>query len=400
VNSKGRRLQMRNLCPDGPIASLTLSSKVRPIDDMKLHWISSLFALAGLLPACTDARADASPPSPTISIGDSIDQVRQSLADLTTPIVPSSNATPGSQALMEPHRGLVVFFNAENKVYRLRLNPPYAIAVCGTKFGDQRQSILDRLGTPAKSQPNQAFPERTSYIYDCSTDLSVRLDFTTDNTVTSILILRGSIPVPPVSASPPDPVELLISQVAAMTAQPQATKDPERMATGLQAAGQLAPSHDIGCPSIQALKSQYTAADLYSATRKCLDQNQFDMAAPLFMVAGAYGRFDSARITDKTVSGGISILIMNTADRLTDEQKKGFQTAVMSLHDDPRKQAAFCTQIAKLGPPDYIPTYLTSHGLGVTDGRQSDQNGLAVDFDRNGIWAAMLSEGLLCTVTK
>jgi len=399
MSRKDRQLEVSNLYPDHPIDSLALSSKVAPIDGMKLHWIATLAALAGLVAACTAARADGSSPSPMISIGDTVDQVRQSLADLTTPIVPANNATPVSQALMEPHRGLVVFFNAENKVYRLRLNRPYATAVCGTNIGDQRQSILDRLGTPTKNLPNQVFPERTSYIYDCSTDLSIRLDFTADNAVTSILILRGSIPVPPVSASPPDPMALLLSQVASLT-QPQAAKDPQHMAAGLQAAGQLAPSHDIGCPPIQALKSQYTAADLYSATRKCLDRNQFDMAAPLFAVAGAYGRFDSARITDKTVSGGISILIMNTADGLTDEQKKGFQTAVMSLHDDPRKHAAFCTQIAKLGPPNYIPTYLTSHGLGVTDGRKSDQNGLAVDFDRNGTWATLLSEGLLCTVTK
>ena len=343
------------------------------------------------------ASADTGEPPQAISIGDPVDQVRRVLGGVNTPLIPANNATPGSQALLLPDRGMIVFFDGASKIYRIRLNAPFAATVCGTHIGDARQAVMDRAGPPSQILPNQVFPERTSYIYKCNSSLYVRYDFGTDNRLVSMFVLAGSIPAPPpVPLSEHNSMLTTLQAAAPQTGDPRVTEGHQHFATALRAQGQLAPAHDIGCIAIEAVTPQYTGADLYSATRKCLDKDQYEMAAPLFSIAGAYARFDAARITDPTVSGGISVLIINVGNELTADQKVGFLAAVTSLHDDARKHTKFCAQVRRIGPPDYIPTYLTSHGTGAQDGRQSDQNGLARNFDRKGSWSQLLSDGLRC----
>jgi hypothetical protein len=96
------------------------------------------------------------------------------------------------------------------------------------------------------------------------------------------------------------------------------------------------------------------------------------------------------RIADKTAAGGISILIMNVGDGLTDAQKQGFVAATMELHDDPKIHSRFCAQVAAIGPPSYIPVYLVSHGLG-------DAVGSDPQFDPGKAWSLLLRDGLLCS---
>jgi len=135
-----------------------------------------------------------------IAIGDSVDTVRQVLG-VTTALVPANNSTPGSQALPQWDRGLMVFFDSSNRVYRIRLTPPFSSAVCGARLGDPRQAILELLGPPSRKFPSPTFPDRTSYVYECDSIMSVRYDFTANDRLSGIFILSGSIPVPPVVAS-------------------------------------------------------------------------------------------------------------------------------------------------------------------------------------------------------
>jgi hypothetical protein len=180
--------------------------------------------------------------------------------------------------------------------------------------------------------------------------------------------------------------------------QPRVTEGHQGIAPGLQAAGQLAATHDLGCISIEKVRSIYTAADLYRSTRQCLDADQYALAAPLFALAGGYGRFDAMRIADETAGQGITILVMNVGDGLTASQKQGFMAAVHQIHDDPEKHARLCARLALIGPPDYIPVYLIAHGLGTRGAEKSDANGLNPDFDAATAWSRILSDGLLCSL--
>jgi hypothetical protein len=152
----------------------------------------------------------------------------------------------------------------------------------------------------------------------------------------------------------------------------------------------------LGCIPIEKVKPIYTAADLYRATRQCLDRDQYELSAPLFGLAGTYSRFDVIRIADKTVGGGISILMMNVGDGLTEARKQGFVAATQALHDDPKRHSWFCAQVVAIGPPHYIPVYLIVHGLGSRGSEKSDENGLDPDFDPAKSWSTLLQEGLLC----
>jgi len=329
-----------------------------------------------------------------IAIGDSVDTVRQVLG-VTTALIPANNSTPGSQALPQWDRGLMVFFDSSNRVYRIRLTPPFSSAVCGARLGDPRQAILELLGPPSRKFPSPTFPDRTSYVYECDSIMSVRYDFTANDRLSGIFILSGSIPVPPVVAASTNVAVRTDAEPANTAAGSPQVNEPRAIA-GLQSAGQLAPTHDLGCLTVDEVKSVYTGADLYHATRKCLDEDQFDKGAQLFALAGTYGRYDVERIADKTVSGGLTILMQDVGDGLTDDRKRAFLAATVSLHDDPKKHAQFCARVAALGPPKYLPTYLISHGLGLTGARPGGEDGLVTHFDHAAVWASLLSDGLRC----
>jgi hypothetical protein len=335
--------------------------------------------------------ATAATPDLEISIGDTLEQARHAL-DTDFPLVAANNSTPGSQALLQLNRGLAVFFDTSNKVYRIQLTAPYASTLCGVKLGEARQDILNALGSPTKTQPNAAFPDRTGYIYTCDSRMSARFDFSADDRLNGIFILSGSISVPPVIVSARTNIAPTGSVMIGGAPQPsQDINGRPSSISGLEAAGQLRSTHELGCISITNAKPEYTGADFYRATKECLAKNQFDLAARLLGLAGLYGRFDAARIADKTAAGGVTILTMSVGEGLADAQKKGFMSAVLSLHDDPAKHKEYCAQIAALGPPDYYPDYLIAHGVGQV-------TGLDPNFDRAEGWQTLLSDGLLCSV--
>jgi hypothetical protein len=103
-------------------------------------------------------------------------------------------------------RLVIVFFDSANTVYRIRLNPPFASTVCGTHLGDQRQTIVDRLGPPTQTIPNESFPERTSDVYRCDSSTSVRYEFTSDDRVSSVVVLAGASAPPNLRTSKPCPL--------------------------------------------------------------------------------------------------------------------------------------------------------------------------------------------------
>jgi hypothetical protein len=332
--------------------------------------------LVFLIPFLFSCVAARQPKEPKITVGDSVDYVRRMLGVTAQP-TPVRSTIPGAQSLILKDRGISVFFNNDGKLYCIRLDAPFGRTIFGARIGELRQEVFDALGPPQKTLPQLAIPGRAAYIYTFNSGTSVRYDFGDTDRLETMLILAGSIDVPPVPKA-------------------RIPEGRQRIAAGLQAAGQLAATRDLGCIRIEKVKPTDTAADLYRATRQCLDKDEYTLSAPLFLLAGTYGRFDTERIADKTVGGGISILIMNVGDGLTDPQKQGFMAAIETLHNDPQAHAAFCARVAAIGPPRYIPVYLTVHGLGVM-GSRSDENGLIPDFDSAKSWAGLLRDGLVCS---
>lgn len=164
----------------------------------------------------------------------------------------------------------------------------------------------------------------------------------------------------------------------------------------ISAPANLAPTHKLSCIDLSDVKNTYTPPDVYTAIRACLAKGDYDRAAMLFPLAGAYAHFDAFRITDQTARDGGQILIMQTFATMPPDQKQAFKQALTTVISDPKKHADFCSGVGKIGPPNYFPKYLIMHGMNAFLTPHPEQNALVPNFDAQGTWAKLQAQYLKC----
>lgn len=150
--------------------------------------------------------------------------------------------------------------------------------------------------------------------------------------------------------------------------------------------------HHLACVDVVALTKDNTPADIYPAVRTCIDHGDFQRAARLFAIAGAFGRFDTLRVLDKSAHQAIPALWMANLDGLGQDTKAQFQATLKAISDS-EQLAELCAQARKLGPPTYYPTYMTQHGLSAFTGQGG---GLKQDFNAAEAWDSSVSTYLSC----
>jgi hypothetical protein len=67
--------------------------------------------------------------------------------------------------------------------------------------------------------------------------------------------------------------------------------------------------------------------------------------------------------------------------------------------DQPSRHASLCEQVKKVGPPQYFPGYMVSHGLGVMQSALANQapaSPLDPKFDAAATWRDLIANYLLC----
>jgi hypothetical protein len=137
---------------------------------------TALASMGMVLSSCAVKQPES--PAHEIAIGDSVDHVRQMLGVTTPlPLTPIRSTTPGAQSLSLRDRGVMVFFDSENKVYEMRLDAPFATTIFGARIGEPRQEIIAALGPPAKILPTEHIAASVGYIYNFKPTASVRYDF-------------------------------------------------------------------------------------------------------------------------------------------------------------------------------------------------------------------------------
>src|SRR5688572_18415074 len=77
---------------------------------------------------------------------------------------------------------------------------------------------------------------------------------------------------------------------------PRVLEEQKGNIRNLKVEGSLAPTRELPCIAIEEALPTYTPPDLHTAVGKCVSAGQFDRAARLFMLAGAFLAFDSQRI--------------------------------------------------------------------------------------------------------
>jgi hypothetical protein len=186
------------------------------------------------------------------------------------------------------------------------------------------------------------------------------------------------------------------SQTTAPVERPSDTKQTAARFVNVNVQGNLAPTRQLQCLNLLDAKSSYTPADLHTSIRQCLGIGAFDRAARLFALAGVYARFDAERVADPTARDAGQMLILQTFTSITPEAKKKFGQVYMAMVKDPATHAQLCSDVLKIGPPSYFPTYMVAHGMNAVMGKFNDTDALVPDFNASEAWKSLQSTYLMC----
>jgi len=153
------------------------------------------------------------------------------------------------------------------------------------------------------------------------------------------------------------------------------------------------------CVQLDSIDNTHTPIELYSSLNDCMRNNRDADAVSLFVLAGMDSSFDSVRVADKTAGQARVILIMGLFGGMAADVHARFETAMKALMDHPSRHAILCEQVKKVGPPQYFPAYMVSHGLGVMQSALANQappTPLEPKFDAAATWRDLITNYLDC----
>ncbi|MCE4555601.1 hypothetical protein [Pelomonas cellulosilytica] len=164
----------------------------------------------------------------------------------------------------------------------------------------------------------------------------------------------------------------------------------------VQVLGSLEPTLDLGCIAGSQVLPTHAPPDLFLAAFRCVMTDQFDRAARLMTIAQAFGQFDVARLTDRTVAAGPTVLARRMVGQVPREKLTALLTATRAAEASAALNAELCADLQRVGPPAYYPRYLVLHGLAAASGQSTPENSLKASFDGPAYWAAYLKGAVRC----
>ena len=166
--------------------------------------------------------------------------------------------------------------------------------------------------------------------------------------------------------------------------------------TNYSSKGNLQVLQSINCISLDKLTNMHTPADIFPGIRKCIETNQFDIAADLYAVAGVYGRYDQSRVADRSAHQAITVIKMNNFQSLNKELLDKLTTTLRQKFKEGSSELSnMCNSIKNLGYPAYKPIYMLQHGMSAFTGKGG---GIVNDFNPSTAWGKSLDSYLHCPV--
>jgi hypothetical protein len=123
----------------------------------------------------------------------------------------------------------------------------------------------------------------------------------------------------------------------------------------------------VGCRKTKWLSgkpitNQHTPEELIDRVNDCVRAGDYALAAKLHLLTGAYSRFDQLRVKDKTAHQAALVLTVKNFQTWPQDQKVRFDAVYQDTLKN--KLGEVCGIAAKLGAPEYFPTYMVRHGMG------------------------------------
>lgn len=140
------------------------------------------------------------------------------------------------------------------------------------------------------------------------------------------------------------------------------------------------------CMERAEITNAQTPVDLFKSSALCVEEQKYTQAVDLYLVATAYGYFDSARVIDKSTRDTLESLKTENFGPLNASKRNQFAEALRARLDDMQSSCRF---LEKLGAPSYYPKYMVQNG--VTRG-----DGLILNYDAKALWKETRTDYLRC----
>lgn len=140
------------------------------------------------------------------------------------------------------------------------------------------------------------------------------------------------------------------------------------------------------CLERAEITHQQTPEDLFRSSAICVSEEKYTQAVDLYLVATAFGYFDSARVIDKSTRQTLEAIKTENFGPIESSKRNHFAEALRARLDDMKSSCAF---LDKLGSPSYYPKYMVQNG--VTRGE-----GLILNYDAKALWEETRKEYLRC----
>ncbi len=131
-----------------------------------------------------------------------------------------------------------------------------------------------------------------------------------------------------------------------------------------------------GCMERIEIKNSYTPIDLFKSSAVCIEEQKYPQAVELYLVATAYGYFDTGRVVDKSTRNVLDAFKTEIFGPLDAKKRNQFAEALRTRLDDMKSSCSF---LSKLGHPTYYPEYMVQ--TGVTRG-----DGLILNYNAKALW--------------
>jgi hypothetical protein len=149
------------------------------------------------------------------------------------------------------------------------------------------------------------------------------------------------------------------------------------------------------CIEKDGLSNKLSPVVLWKSIVACIVSGYDEVAIYTYALAGAFARFDTMRVADRTAHQAAQAVPMLAFSLLPKEQVAKFQARVQQTLESEETRKAYCSEIESLGPPDYVPNYMLQHGLGAFPGANNKEP-FVVPFDPKAAWPMAVTEYLLC----
>ena len=137
------------------------------------------------------------------------------------------------------------------------------------------------------------------------------------------------------------------------------------------------------------IKPGYTPVELYGSMAKCASEQRMLEAVDLFAHAFAFASFDARRVRDARAPALLGALPLTHTAALPEADREALYAALEEM-GKPGSEAStrVCTDLRRLGPPTYVPEYLSDQGIDVQEASDG--------FDARKAWDEVLAGPLRC----